>query len=160
MTPVPYKDPAKHRKCAREYYRNRRKTDPEYAEKLRAYYRARYAADVEASRAYQNEYRQRNLAKKRAAERAWRATNPARLLAANRRFRGIPLPTRPAPPACECCGKKETARRNKELSIDHCHVTGSFRGWLCSRCNTGIGMLGDNLTGAESAVAYLKRSVK
>ena len=24
-------------------------------------------------------------------------------------------------------------------SADHCHRTGQFRGWVCRRCNTGLG---------------------
>ena len=40
--------------------------------------------------------------------------------------------------------------------IDHCHKTGKFRGVICSKCNTGIGMLNDSLQTLESAVEYLK----
>ena len=35
--------------------------------------------------------------------------------------------------------------------------TGKFRGWLCHKCNTGIGMLGDSLGAVSKAVEYLKR---
>lgn len=41
--------------------------------------------------------------------------------------------------------------------VDHDHVTGAVRGLLCGRCNTGIGMLGDTLEGAQGAVRYLSR---
>ncbi len=41
--------------------------------------------------------------------------------------------------------------------IDHCHATGRVRGMLCVKCNTGIGMLGDDIKNLESAVEYLKR---
>jgi hypothetical protein len=44
------------------------------------------------------------------------------------------------------------------LHLDHCHVTGSFRGWLCGKCNTGLGMLGDNIAGLKAAIAYLERA--
>ena len=40
--------------------------------------------------------------------------------------------------------------------LDHCHDTDTFRGWLCERCNLGIGQLGDNIDGVEKAVKYLK----
>lgn len=40
--------------------------------------------------------------------------------------------------------------------IDHDHTTGAVRGFLCKKCNTGIGMLGDDLTGVENAVRYLR----
>jgi hypothetical protein len=53
---------------------------------------------------------------------------------------------------CECCGKQ-----CDPLCLDHCHVTGALRGWLCRNCNAGIGQLGDDLQGVERAVAYLSR---
>src|ERR1039458_3188568 len=57
---------------------------------------------------------------------------------------------RPCPEFCECCG------REGKLQFDHDHVTGQFRGWLCNQCNSGIGFLGDDLSGALHAVKYLR----
>jgi hypothetical protein len=54
------------------------------------------------------------------------------------------------PDKCECCGK-ETSK----LCLDHDHLDNSFRGFLCSPCNTGIGNLGDNLQGLTRAMNYL-----
>jgi hypothetical protein len=38
---------------------------------------------------------------------------------------------------------------------DHDHETNEFRGWLCKKCNTGLGALGDNLESLLRAVEYL-----
>jgi hypothetical protein len=55
-----------------------------------------------------------------------------------------------APPeACQCC--KNVTR----LVLDHCHVTGSLRGYLCEPCNRGIGMLGDTEASLQRAMRYL-----
>lgn len=54
---------------------------------------------------------------------------------------------------CAVCKKSEV--NGKSLSIDHCHVTGEIRGLLCSKCNTGIGLLGDNVEGLQAALDYL-----
>jgi len=51
---------------------------------------------------------------------------------------------------CEICNS--TIR----LVLDHCHVTGDIRGVLCNKCNVGIGMLGDDLAGLETAAFYLR----
>jgi hypothetical protein len=58
----------------------------------------------------------------------------------------------PPPDLCELCGLVEPAH------LDHCHVTGRFRGWLCRNCNTALGGLGDNREGLLRALAYLERA--
>lgn len=56
------------------------------------------------------------------------------------------------PPAdhCKLCGKECNTR------LDHCHDTLKFRGWLCPRCNTGLGHLKDSVELLERAIKYLK----
>ncbi|HUF72191.1 MAG TPA: endonuclease domain-containing protein [Gammaproteobacteria bacterium] len=55
--------------------------------------------------------------------------------------RRLPLPTRPEPTHCECCGKLPRRRRGYRhcLNLDHCHITGAFRGWICDSCNRKLG---------------------
>jgi hypothetical protein len=72
-----------------------------------------------------------------------------------RRRRGLPDPSRPCPENCECCGVLR--RKARSLDLDHCHVSGQFRGWLCNNCNTAIGKLGDSIDGLMKAVRYLER---
>jgi hypothetical protein len=55
---------------------------------------------------------------------------------------------------CECCS---TLLDSKLLHLDHNHLTGQFRGWLCRACNTGLGALGDNIEGLERALHYLRK---
>lgn len=68
-----------------------------------------------------------------------------------RRKRQAPLPTRPPTARCECCARPAKTT----LHLDHCHTTGLFRGWLCARCNLGIGLLGDTMEGVTRATLYL-----
>ena len=63
--------------------------------------------------------------------------------------------TRPPGTPCDNCGKTSSS-----LSLDHCHSTGEFRGWLCSLCNHAIGMLGDDIEALKRAVGYLERAKK
>ena len=41
--------------------------------------------------------------------------------------------------------------------LDHCHDTGTFRGWLCHHCNVGLGGFKDSLTRLKKAVIYMTR---
>ena len=55
------------------------------------------------------------------------------------------------PDVCDCCGKEYDL-----MCLDHDHLTNKFRGWLCHKCNSGIGHLGDNIEGLEKALTYLR----
>lgn len=91
---------------------------------------------------------------------AWRDANRERnrekLAIYNRNRKGLPQPTRPKPLTCEACDGGPNGTGG--LHLDHDHETGAFRGWLCSKCNTGIAMLGDTAQGVSNAVAYLLRA--
>jgi predicted Fe-S protein YdhL (DUF1289 family) len=54
----------------------------------------------------------------------------------------------------ECFVCKET----ENLCIDHDHYTGEIRGVLCSKCNLGLGLLGDTLQSIENIRQYLLES--
>lgn len=53
------------------------------------------------------------------------------------------------------CGICEDPNPHKGLQVDHCHETGLVRGLLCTRCNTSLGRLGDNVGGVLKVLAYL-----
>lgn len=52
---------------------------------------------------------------------------------------------------CEICGTKN------KLCYDHSHKTGEYRGTLCKRCNSAIGLFYDNVEFLQSAISYLIR---
>lgn len=56
---------------------------------------------------------------------------------------------------CAICGEIVGHRTR---AADHNHITGKFRGILCSRCNIGIGYFKDNPTLLQKAAQYLQAS--
>ena len=56
---------------------------------------------------------------------------------------------------CAICKKECVSGRR--LAIDHNHDTGEVRGLLCCKCNRGLGNLNDDLELLRQAVLYLER---
>ena len=57
---------------------------------------------------------------------------------------------------CQCCGKPMVhGPGSDKCCFDHDPITDEFRGWICMKCNTGLGNLGDTLQSALNAVRYL-----
>jgi hypothetical protein len=59
---------------------------------------------------------------------------------------------------CAICRQPERTTRNHLLSVDHDHVSGQFRGLLCSHCNRAVGLLGDDPKIIEAAAGYVRQS--
>lgn len=141
----------------------------------RAYARNRTWRQSEAGKAYQKTYYEANKNKLRDIRRQWQKDHPEKTKVYERRYRErnlnlvrerarnyrrkaakIPEATRPAPVNCECCSRQLEPGRKTHL--DHNHKTGGFRGWLCDRCNRGLGYFDDCIEGLQKAVAYLTRN--
>ena len=56
------------------------------------------------------------------------------------------------PKLCECCNKVPL-----KWCLDHDHASDKMRGWICDRCNTGLGKLGDSIEGVMNALRYLQK---
>lgn len=57
--------------------------------------------------------------------------------------------------ACMICGITEDDM-GKKLDVDHCHVSGKFRGVVCNPCNNVLGHARDNVEILQAAISYLK----
>lgn len=53
---------------------------------------------------------------------------------------------------CESCGDW-----CEKAHFDHDHISGLFRGWLCPKCNKGIGLFDDSEDKLDKARLYIKR---
>ena len=60
----------------------------------------------------------------------------------------------PVPENCQCCG----ATLGDKPHMDHDHETGEFRGWLCNKCNVGLGGMNDSISGLFKGLKYIIKS--
>lgn len=56
-----------------------------------------------------------------------------------------------APSICQVCGG------SYKISLDHCHVTATFRGWLCDGCNRALGNVKDDPKVLRALADYLEK---
>lgn len=57
---------------------------------------------------------------------------------------------------CPICGKRTIAGLTSKVDLDHNHLTGEIRGWICDSCNTGIGRFKDDVQLLKSAIKYVE----
>ena len=62
------------------------------------------------------------------------------------------LAPRLRPTVCEVCQRSSV----KVICFDHSHKTGLFRGWLCHRCNSALGLLDDDPHLLKKLAQYLE----
>lgn len=60
---------------------------------------------------------------------------------------------------CPICGKTTIVGISKVV-LDHNHLNGNVRGWLCESCNTGIGRFDDHIDIIKNAITWLKNEEK
>ena len=62
---------------------------------------------------------------------------------------------------CPICGGSEEEmsgqgnKKNGAWVLDHCHEEDKFRGWLCHKCNRGLGCFSDDVNKLKNAISYL-----
>jgi Recombination endonuclease VII len=54
---------------------------------------------------------------------------------------------------CEICGEQPP----RGLVVDHLHKTGGPRGFLCMKCNSGLGFFNDDPSLLVKAARYVRR---
>jgi hypothetical protein len=63
----------------------------------------------------------------------------------------VEIAGRDRPSKCEICRQSDV-----RICFDHCHETNLFRGWLCVRCNSVLGLAKDDINILEKLIDYLK----
>lgn len=57
---------------------------------------------------------------------------------------------------CPICHKKTIPGITSKVVLDHNHITGKPRAWICDSCNTGLGRFKDDTSILQNAINYLK----
>lgn len=128
-----------------------------YKEKARARAKAYYEQNRDRINTVLREKRKSGqVTKSTEYVREWRTKNPTKALALKLKKYGITVEfykneLERQQGNCKICSEKMATP-----NVDHDHKTGAFRGLLCSRCNTAIGLFRDSRSNLLSAVAYLE----
>lgn len=130
-------------------------------ERRRVAYRAWYQANKDRAKARSKKWKQENREKSLAYCREWERKNrPGKSnggeSGAARLLRFEKKAGRPRPERCELCSRVPTGI-NAACHFDHCHQTGKFRGWICSKCNTGLGLADDSPEILRKMAEYLEK---
>lgn len=57
---------------------------------------------------------------------------------------------------CRICKRHIMIEQSRDVCLDHDHATGKIRGWICNRCNTGMGNFQDDVNILQRAILWLK----
>jgi RNase P subunit RPR2 len=137
---MPYKDPDRQREAQRRCYR----------------------AHPERQNEKSRRWRQANPAAARAIAERYNVSHPDYHREYKRRRKyGVPPEHQRAMlqaqnHCCAICGIEDWAAPGGVLHLDHNHVTGKVRAFLCKNCNTVLGHAKDDPERLRKAIAYLE----
>lgn len=113
-------------------------------------------------------------AKRAEATKRWRQRNPDRVREYNRKveekrklgiYKESSRAARKAKRKERLAGSKRPDRcsvcdRGGKIVWDHCHQSGTFRGWICEPCNKVLGFCSDNPDVLRALAKYLDNAKK
>lgn len=108
------------------------------------------------------QHRKNNPEQTREAKKRWNSANPERVLRTAKRAvwrrKGfdpdeIEKAIKKANNMCRICG---LGKPDVKLCMDHCHTKNLFRGIICTKCNSGLGLFRDDKVTLINAIKYLE----
>ncbi len=134
-------------------------------QKITEYRRRWYEENKEDQRRWRQRYYRRNKSAMRAKSEEWKRNNPEQYKAIILRWKlrkryNLSLEQhqqlrKSQHNMCAIC----SLRFSKTPHVDHCSITGTVRGLLCTNCNLGIGSLKHSTTILLNAITYLQRQI-
>jgi len=108
-------------------------------------------------------YRSANREKVRAANKVWRDANPGSAKKGSLKFHyGISVEEHEAlrlkqDNKCASCGWVFDGTKLLGPFVDHDHATGKVRALLCHKCNTALGLMGEDANKLIALSSYIKQ---
>ncbi len=137
------------RECERLGTRRRYRADPAKGRERQRLYRDAHPG---REKEIQRRYRIANGDRLRARARAYAKVNRAKI-EEYRRTQKTKAAGRKKPAVCDLC-----RRKSDKICFDHCHVTGTFRGWLCDMCNSALGFVNDDPMLLRRMARYIEKA--
>ncbi len=60
---------------------------------------------------------------------------------------------------CPICKRDFIREHKNDVVLDHSHIDGSIRGWLCSSCNTSLGKFRDDINILQRAIKWIQKTL-
>ena len=110
----------------------------EYARSYQRMLRQKHPEEMrQKTREQMKRWRERNMEKARDKSRTFHKLHPEKDKIYRKRTKEKKFGVKyPDIINCEICGESISG---EDINLDHNHETGKFRGWLCIKCNTGLG---------------------
>jgi hypothetical protein len=61
---------------------------------------------------------------------------------------------------CPVCEKSIIRQFHNDVVLDHEHLSGKIRGWICRQCNSSIGMMDEDIEVLKRAIKWIEGNLK
>jgi len=71
-----------------------------------------------------------------------------------------PMPPIGEPFRCPVCEKTIIRQFKNDVVLDHYHLNGEIRGWICRQCNSSIGMMDEDVSILARAIQWIQGTLR
>jgi len=71
-----------------------------------------------------------------------------------------PMPPIGEPFYCPVCENTIIRQFKNDVTLDHSHIDGKVRGWICRQCNSSIGMMDEDVSILQRAIKWIQGTIK
>ena len=90
--------------------------------------------------------------------RKWKKPIPMKMRIEYEKIHPIPLLGKPF--RCPVCEKTIIRQFKNDVTLDHYHLDGKIRGWICRQCNSSIGMMDEDVSILKRAIKWIQGTLR